>query len=414
MLAKFSVKKPFTVLVAVVLILVLGYVSVTKMTPDLLPEMQFPYIVLFTTYPGASPEEVEATVTKPLEQAMSALDHMKSVTSQSSENISIVYLTFDDSADIDLAAIDVQKALGTVTAGWDEIIGTPILLELSSDLIPVTVAAVHEREMDSLTLSAFVHDTLLPKLEGIPGVASVTTSGLITQQVEIVLDDDKIEALNQKLYDAIDREFEKASEQLDEARQKVQEGETALDENREKLEEGQDALNQGRNQATYQIGKAQNELDAMSKQLEEALKELYAQRDALQAKLDTAPSMRQQLIALKIAVRTLEAAKALLDQSIAAIERDTNLSDEQKEKLIEDIRTSDEYTALERGLARIDEQLAPYGVTRDGIDDAIDQLTEAIPQMEEGLKTLRRRAASLIWKTATRSCRSRSRTRIPS
>ena len=388
MFAKFSVKKPFTVLVAVVLILVLGYVSVTKMTPDLLPEMQFPYIVLFTTYPGASPEEVEATVTKPLEQAMSALDHMESVTSQSSENISIVYLTFDDSADIDLAAIDVQKTLGTVTAGWDEIIGTPILLELSSDLIPVTVAAVHEQEMDSLTLSAFVHDTLLPKLEGIPGVASVTSSGLITQQVEIVLDDDKIDALNQKLYDAIDREFEKASEQLDEARQKVQEGETALDENREKLEEGQDALNQGRNQANYQIGKAQNELDAMSKQLEEALKELYAQRDALQAKLDAAPSMRLQLIALKTAVRTLEAAKALLDQSIAAIERDTNLSDEQKEKLIEDIRTSDEYAALERGLARIDEQLAPYGVTRDGIDDAINQLTEAIPQMEEGIKTL--------------------------
>ena len=79
MFAKFSVKKPFTVLVAVILILVLGYVSVGKMTPDLLPEMSFPYIVLFTTYPGASPEEVETTVTKPLEQEMSELDHMKTV-----------------------------------------------------------------------------------------------------------------------------------------------------------------------------------------------------------------------------------------------------------------------------------------------------------------------------------------------
>ena len=76
MFAKFSVKKPFTVLVVVILILVLGYVAVGKMTPDLLPDMSFPYIVLFTTYPGASPEEVEAKVTKPLEQSMSALDHI--------------------------------------------------------------------------------------------------------------------------------------------------------------------------------------------------------------------------------------------------------------------------------------------------------------------------------------------------
>jgi hypothetical protein len=92
MFAKFSVKKPFTVLVVVILILVLGYVSVGKMTPDLLPDMSFPYIVLFTTYPGASPEEVETAVTKPLEQAMSSLDHIKSVTSKSSENLSVVYL----------------------------------------------------------------------------------------------------------------------------------------------------------------------------------------------------------------------------------------------------------------------------------------------------------------------------------
>ena len=197
MLAKFSVKKPFTVLVAVILILVLGYVSVGKMTPDLLPEMSFPYIVLFTTYPGASPEEVEATVTKPLEQAMSAVDHMKSVQSVSAENYSTVYLTFENGTDVDMASIDVQKAIGMLTASWDDTIGTPVLLELSSDLIPVTVAAVNRKGMDQLELSAFVRDTLLPKLEGVSGVASVTTSGLIVRQVEIVLDDGKILRISQ-------------------------------------------------------------------------------------------------------------------------------------------------------------------------------------------------------------------------
>ena len=136
MFAKFSVKKPFTVLVAVILILVLGYVSVGKMTPDLLPEMSFPYIVLFTTYPGASPEEVEATVTKPLEQAMSALDHMKTVQSTSSESVSTVYLTFEDGTDVDLASIDVQKAIGMlVTAMY----GAP--WKPSKARTPVTMTA---------------------------------------------------------------------------------------------------------------------------------------------------------------------------------------------------------------------------------------------------------------------------------
>ena len=148
MFAKFSVKKPFTVLVVVVLVLVLGYVSVGKMTPDLLPDMSVPYIVLFTTVPGASPEEVESTVTKPLEQEMAALDHIKSITSKSSENLSIVYLTFEDGTDVDMASIDVQKALGMVTVSWDDTIGDPVMMELSSDLIPVTVAAVYAKDMD--------------------------------------------------------------------------------------------------------------------------------------------------------------------------------------------------------------------------------------------------------------------------
>ncbi len=388
MLAKFSVKKPFTVLVAVILILVLGYVSVGKMTPDLLPEMRFPYIVLFTTYPGASPEQVEATVTKPLEQAMSALDHMKSVQSVSAENVSTLYLTFEDGADVDLAAIDVQKALGMVTAGWDETIGTPVLLELSSDLIPVTVAAVNKKGMDQLELSAFVRDILLPKLEGVSGVASVSTSGLIVRQVEIELDDDKLDALNERVYAAIDEEFEKATAELDEAREKVKEGQAQIDENREKLEEGQDKLDAGRNQANAQFGAAQSQLDAANEELTAMLNELYETRDTLSAQLDTAQSMRTQLIALRFTVRTLEAGMRLFEQSIAAIENDPALTDEQKQSYIDAIRASEEYQTIETELAEVDAQLAAYGLTRDMLDETIDQLTEAIPEMEQGLTSI--------------------------
>lgn len=388
MLAKFSVKKPFTILVAVVLILVLGYVSVGKMTPDLLPDMSFPYIVLFTAYPGASPEEVEATVTKPLEQAMSSLDHISSVTSSSSENYSTVYLTFEDGTDVDMASIDVQKAIGVVSASWDDMVGTPIMMELSSDLIPVTVAAVYAENMDSLSLSAFVRDTLMPRLEGVTGVASVTASGLIERQVEIELDDDKLEALNERIYAAIDEEFEEAAKELDEARQKVADGEQELNENRDKLDEGQAELDKGRKEASHQIHKAEEQLDSASAELNAALDELHKQHDALTAQLDAAESTRTQLLELKYAIRTLEAGKSMLDQSIAAIENDPTLDEAQKQNYIDAIRNSEEYRAIDEGLAEIDAQLSENGLTRESLDDTIDQLTEAIPQLEEGIATV--------------------------
>ena len=310
MFAKFSVKKPFTVLVVVLLVLVLGYVSVTKMTPDLLPDMSFPYIVLFTTCPGSSPEEVEAKVTKPMEQAMSALDHIKSVTSKSSENVSVVYLTFEDGTDVDMASIDVQKAIGMLTVSWDESIGAPVMMELSSDLIPVTVAAVYAKDKDPLELSAFVSDTLLPRLEGVSGVASVTTSGLIERQVEITIDDDKIDALNEKVFSAIDGEFEEATKELDEARQKVRDGEQELEENKEKLDEGQEALDQGKAAAGHAIREAEQKLDDADRELNDAINELNSQRNALSQQLETANSMRSQLLSLKQTIRTLETGKA--------------------------------------------------------------------------------------------------------
>ena len=388
MFAKFSVKKPFTVLVVVVLVLVLGYVSVGKMTPDLLPDMSFPYIVLFTTYPGASPEEVEATVTKPLEQQMASLDHIKSITSKSSENLSVVYLTFEDGTDVDLASIDVQKALGMVTGSWDSAIGAPVMMELSSDLIPVTVAAVSAKDMDQLALSAFVGDTLLPRLEGVAGVASVTTSGLIERQVEITLNDDKIDVLNERLFSAIDEEFTDASKELDEARQKVRDGEQELTENREKLTEGQDELDKGRQQAGYQFQQAEQQLNAADEQLTATIKELKAQRKKLAKQLETAESTRDQLNTLKYTIRTLETAKAMFDQSIAAIENDPTLTDEQKQNYIDAIKASNEYREVEEGLVRIDAQLAENGLTRESLDGTIAQLDTAIAQLEEGINTV--------------------------
>ena len=96
LLSKFSVKKPYTVLVGVIAIIVLGVVSFLNLTPDLLPNIDFPYVIITTTYPGASPEAVEETVTRPIEQSMAKLDNIKSISSTSAESFSMVMLEFSD------------------------------------------------------------------------------------------------------------------------------------------------------------------------------------------------------------------------------------------------------------------------------------------------------------------------------
>ena len=141
-MSKFSVKKPFTVFVAVIAILVLGVVSYLKMTPDLLPNMDFPYIMIMTTYPGASPEKVEAEITKPLEQSMSTLEHIQNVNSTSSENYSMVMLEFEEGTDLDTIGVDIQQSLTALQAGWDDMVGSPYVLKINPSKLPVQVDAV--------------------------------------------------------------------------------------------------------------------------------------------------------------------------------------------------------------------------------------------------------------------------------
>ena len=130
-MSKFSVKKPFTVFVAVVAILVLGVVSYTKMTPDLLPNIDFPYVMIMTTYPGASPEKVEAEITKPMEQSMSTLEHIKEVSSTSSENFSMIMLEFEEDVNLDTIGVDIQQQITSLSAGWDDMVGAPYVLKIN-------------------------------------------------------------------------------------------------------------------------------------------------------------------------------------------------------------------------------------------------------------------------------------------
>ena len=122
-MSRFSVKKPLTVFVVAVIIIALGIVSVTGMTPDLLPSIDLPYVVVMTTYPGATPEEVESEVTKPLEQSLATVENLKSVQSISNSNYSLVVLEFENGSGMDTAVVNILQQVDLVE-GDDIIIST--------------------------------------------------------------------------------------------------------------------------------------------------------------------------------------------------------------------------------------------------------------------------------------------------
>ena len=239
---KFSVKKPLTVFVAVVAVLVLGVVAYFRMTPDLLPNMDFPYVIIMTTYPGASPEKVETQITKPMEQAMSTLEHIKSVSSTSSENASLVMLEFEDSVNMDTIGVDIQQQITGLSAGWEDTVGTPYVLKINPSMLPVAVAAVSMEGKDTIALTEFLNDTLMNQLEGVAGVARITTTGGIEQKIHVVLEQSKIDAVNRKIVAAINGELDDAKEELEEQKQDLEGSKGQMNSAQSQLDDGAAAL----------------------------------------------------------------------------------------------------------------------------------------------------------------------------
>ena len=153
-MSKFSVKKPYTVLVGVILVIVLGIVSFMKTTTDLLPSISLPYVIVVTTYPGASPETVEMTVTQPVEAGMATVSNIESISSVSSENYSMVILEFAQSANMDSVSLEIREKLDQIKSYWNDSVGNPMIMKLNPDMLPVMIAAVGVEGMDDVQISS--------------------------------------------------------------------------------------------------------------------------------------------------------------------------------------------------------------------------------------------------------------------
>lgn len=199
MLSQFSVKRPYTVIVAVIIIIILGVVSLTNMSTDLLPSMNLPYAIVSTMYNGASPEEVESIVTKPIEQSMSSISNIKNVSSISRENMSVVILEFTQTANMDSAVIEMRESLDMISAYMPDDIGSPIIMKLNPDMMPVMVLSAAVEGQKISDSSRFLEKNIIPEIESVEGIASVSPSGLIKSDIHIILREDKIKAVNEKI-----------------------------------------------------------------------------------------------------------------------------------------------------------------------------------------------------------------------
>ena len=240
MFSRYSVKRPYTDLVGVVLVIVLGIVSLMKMTTDLLPDMSFQYALIITTDVGASPEEVETEVTAPIESAIATTSNIKNITSMSYNSYSVVTCEYEQNANMDSVVIEIQQNLDQLSSIWDDSVGSPTIMKINPDMLPIMMTAVNMDGMSASEITNYVKNDLIPSLESIEGVASVTATGQLEESVSVTLEQDKIDAVNKKVRKAIKKKFEDAQKALDQATQKVEDGKKAVENGSEEMKEAVD------------------------------------------------------------------------------------------------------------------------------------------------------------------------------
>jgi len=392
---KLSIKKPLTVFVAVIAILVLGVVAFLKMTPDLLPNMDFPYVIIMTTYPGASPETVEEEVTRPLEQSMSLLEHIKNVSSTSSENYSLVTLEFEESVNLDTIGVDIAQSITTLESGWDDMVGSPYVLKINPSMLPVAVASVAYEGKDTYELTDFMDETLMTKLESIPGVARISTSGMVEEELHIVLDQKKINKTNATIQEAVNKKLDEAAEELEEKRSELEEAKEKLDDAKEALSsggstlanqtaQGESQINQNRNQLLSTRAELKDQLAALADaktQVETVLSLLTPIRDGID-QIETGAAAARSELAILEAYKQSESAMADFEEQLAAIDADATLTDEEKVAKKEEVTASPAYVTAVATHESNKAAIAALGVSPEGVDQAIIEKQLTIAELE--------------------------------
>lgn len=395
MLPKLSVKKPMTIFVAVIVVIVLGIVSVFKMTPDLLPNMDFPYAIILTTYPGQTPETVESVVTKPLEQSLSTIDGVKTITSTSSDNYSILTLEFEDGTNMDTATVDMRGNLDTIKDAWPDGVGSPYLMKINPNMMPVAMVAVDYDGYDTVQISDYVNNELKNQLEGIDGVASVSTKGIVTQKENVIISQTKIDALNAKINDALNDKFGDAEKKISDAKKELQDNISKAEQGSDTIEQSINDLNSQQEEVAKQLADAQGKAQSGYTEILNAKMQLLDQQQSLTATKQTLTIAYQALTQIKEKLDSLQDEKAQLTQQIEAFEKIYNDYKDALSKLANPDLTDEQLAQVRALLAKIDEELDKYGFPKEELEErlnnaknALTNVDKAITQTVEALKGL--------------------------
>ncbi len=190
-LHELSIKRPVTILMCVFIVLLLGFVSLSKIPIDLMPNIEFPIAIVSTSYSGVGPQEVESIVTNTIENAIASVGNVKSIQSQSSEGNSLVIVEFNSGTDMDFAALEMREKIDMVKNFFPDEVSAPIVMKMDPSMMPILNLSV-TNGLDDAELKNFVEDKIQPRLERLDGVASISVSGGNTREIKVNVDPDKL------------------------------------------------------------------------------------------------------------------------------------------------------------------------------------------------------------------------------
>ena len=193
-----AVKKPVTTALVFVAIIVFGLFSLSRLSVDLLPEIETNTIMVMTAYPGASASDIEMNVTKPLENVLNSVSDLKHITSKSRENISLVMLEFNFGTDIDVATNDVRDKLDVVESALPDDVDNPMIFKFGTEDIPILILSVTAEESTN-ALYKILDDKVVNPLARISGVGAVSISGTPIRELQVYCDPYKLEAYGQTI-----------------------------------------------------------------------------------------------------------------------------------------------------------------------------------------------------------------------
>ncbi len=190
-----SVKRPVTTILIFVALIVMGIYSLVQLPVDLYPEMELPYVVVYTTYPGASATDIESNVTRPLENSLNSVSKLKEITSRSSDAVSVIFMQFEYGTNLDEASNDIRSSLSFVERILPTDAEKPTIIKFNTNMMPIIFYAVTAKESYA-GLEKILDEKIVNPLNRIEGVGSVSLAGVPGRKVYVDVDPRKMEAYN--------------------------------------------------------------------------------------------------------------------------------------------------------------------------------------------------------------------------